>query len=269
MALTLPQATIIKTRLEQQAAAQNMDVSKYISSMSMIPAAKQQQLYSQYNEAVKMLSPTVPSTTQSIVQERLADQVAAWNKEHGTNYTTQQYLDMLSKSGGTTITQKTIDVLTRETTPPSHGSGAAVFPPGADETIPSGADETIPPEIKITDRSWVTLPATSAELQTIATAKDKGLCVGAMKSYYTVKTYKVALKDGGVIYVEALSEKEAKTKAINAGYKVAWATWRPSTWTPTTTTREGTTSGIAPAIQPQNITVGVYQVTDQIGRAHV
>lgn len=90
------------------------------------------------------------------------------------------------------------------------------------ETIitPKVEGGTAPPVVK----PLVTLPATSAELQRIATAEAKGQCVGTMKTYYTVKTYKVTLKDGSAIYVESLGEKEAKDKAVDAGYKVAWVT---------------------------------------------
>lgn len=66
----------------------------------------------------------------------------------------------------------------------------------------------------------VTMPITQADLDRIAKAKALGQCVGTMKTYYTVKTYKVTLVRAEPIYVEALSEREAKLKAKHAGYKV-------------------------------------------------
>jgi hypothetical protein len=134
----------------------------------------------------------------------------------------------------TTVAPKTMDVdLSRASI-----AGQLPRPTGEERFIPPTIlqpkkTEVSPPEVKITDRAWVTLPATSVELQTIATAKERGLCVGAMKSYYTVKTYQVALKGGGVIYVEALGKTEAEKKAKNAGYKVAYISSRSSTWAPT------------------------------------
>jgi hypothetical protein len=68
------------------------------------------------------------------------------------------------------------------------------------------------------------IPITQAELDTIAQAEAKGQCVGAMRSYYTPKTYKVTLKGGDVIYVDSLDETTAKSKAEGEGYDVAWVT---------------------------------------------
>jgi hypothetical protein len=79
------------------------------------------------------------------------------------------------------------------------------------------------PKIPIPEKT-VTIPITQAELQTIADAQAKGLCVGTMKAYYTVKMFKVTLRDGSTITVEALSEDDAKRKAEEAGYKSAWIT---------------------------------------------
>lgn len=96
------------------------------------------------------------------------------------------------------------------------------------------------------------IPITTTELQRIEAAKAKGLCVGAMKSYYTVKTYKVALKTGDHIYVEALDQKTAKDKALAAGYKVAWVTryfgFGISTPTKTATSTGGTAMGTTPSL---------------------
>lgn len=70
----------------------------------------------------------------------------------------------------------------------------------------------------------ITIVITKNELESIARAKETGQCVGAMKAYYTVKTYKVVVGEGKVIFVEALAKREAKRKAEAAGYKVAWLT---------------------------------------------
>jgi len=79
-----------------------------------------------------------------------------------------------------------------------------------------------PSEPKLPSISGITIPISKDELQQIAEAEAKGQCVGAMRTYYTPKLYKLTLKGGDVIYVEALSKKKAKEKAKNAGYKVAW-----------------------------------------------
>ena len=70
----------------------------------------------------------------------------------------------------------------------------------------------------------IDIPITEAELQKIAQAEAAGQCMGAMKAYYTVKTYKATLKGGSQIYIEALSVDSAKKKAKDAGYEVAWVT---------------------------------------------
>ncbi len=72
--------------------------------------------------------------------------------------------------------------------------------------------------------SGVTIPISQQELLEIAQAKAKGQCVGAMEAYYTVKLYKVSLKDGSSITVQALNKKSAEEKAKEAGYDVAWVT---------------------------------------------
>ena len=68
------------------------------------------------------------------------------------------------------------------------------------------------------------IEATQEELQRIENAKAKGQCEGAMKAYYTIKIYKVTLKDGTVVLVEALDESTAEQKATDAGYDPAWVT---------------------------------------------
>ncbi|MBV6343328.1 hypothetical protein, partial [Candidatus Magnetobacterium casense] len=90
----------------------------------------------------------------------------------------------------------------------------------------------------------ITLPATQAELGTIADAKAKGLCVGAMKSYYTIKVYNVGTADGQKIKVEALDVKGARAKAEAAGYKVSSITrsFGLPTRTPTRQTTSATTA---------------------------
>ena len=220
---------LIAQRLQQQTQAwnqkqgTNLTVQQYVSRMSMLTPATRQKLINIYYEATKS---TVSPATQDIIQTRLAEQTAAWNKKHGTNYTIQEYLDMLSKGDGVAITPKTKQILTdieeRPTTPTTTPT-----------VLEPKKDKIEPPKIKITDRSWITLPVTKTELATIAKAEAKGQCVGAMKAYYTVKTYAIMLKGGGQIYVEALSNKGAKQKAVDAGYKVAWVTSRASTWVPT------------------------------------
>ena len=70
----------------------------------------------------------------------------------------------------------------------------------------------------------ITIPITSEELKKIADAEAKGQCVGAMRAYYTPKKYKITLRGGGEIYVEALTKKTAEQKVKDAGYKVAWVT---------------------------------------------
>ena len=218
---------LIAQRLQQQTQAwnlkqgANLTVQQYVSRMSMLTPATRQKLINIYYEATKS---TVSPATQDIIQTRLAEQAAAWNKEHGTNYSIQEYLDMLSKGDGVTITPKTKEILTKIVETPSITPPAVLTPE---------VKEKEPEPIKITDRSWITLPASSGELKKIVDAKAGGLCVGAMRAYYTVKTYAITLKSGGQIYVEALSNKDAKQKAIDAGYKVAWVTSRTSTWVPT------------------------------------
>ena len=70
----------------------------------------------------------------------------------------------------------------------------------------------------------VTIAITKKELESIERAKEEGRCVGAMKAYYTVKTYKIGVGGGKVIFVEALGERTAKEKAKDAGYKVTRVT---------------------------------------------
>ena len=94
-----------------------------------------------------------------------------------------------------------------------------------------GAIESTKPDVPETGgaKASIDIPITKTELQKITDAEAKGLCEGAMKAYYTVKTYTVTLKGGDKISVQALSNKAAKQKALKAGYKVAWVTWSPKT----------------------------------------
>jgi len=98
-----------------------------------------------------------------------------------------------------------------------------------------------------------TIPATEEELRKIEEAKAKGLCEGATKTYYTIKTYKVALKRGGIVLVEALSPESAKKKAETAGYDVAWVTLKLASET----------------VQPQQKLTGAYLVTTEEGKTEV
>jgi len=180
MALTLTQATTITTRLQQQASTQGLPVDKYIFSMSMIPIEKRQQLYSQYQEAVKMIQP-VPGVTTSIDTSR-----ASIASELPPATGAERFTPIVSKDKAGTDTAS---------------SGPSITP---SETKPK-----------------ITISITAVELQTIADAKAKGLCVGAMKSYYTVKTYNIGTRDGQKIKVEALDVKGARAKAEAAGYKVS------------------------------------------------
>jgi len=66
----------------------------------------------------------------------------------------------------------------------------------------------------------ITIPISKESLQKIAEAEAKGQCVGAMRTYYTPKLYRVKLKGGGEIYVEELDRELAKQSAKDAGYKV-------------------------------------------------
>jgi len=95
-----------------------------------------------------------------------------------------------------------------------------------------GAVAALPPETPLDTVpevvSGVTLGLTQDELNRIQEAETSGLCVGAMQTYYTPKTYTITLRDGSEITVEALSKDAAKNKAEEAGYKVAWVGWSPS-----------------------------------------
>lgn len=162
----------------------------------------------------------------------------------------EQKYPSLVPIGTKIMTSEGEKVMTFEGYKPITSEPTWVSPP---KPIPAGSEPT-----GVTIR--VTIPMTQGELDQIAQAKAEGLCVGAMQSYYTVKTYKATLRDGGRIYVEALDEDSAKKKAIEGGYKVAWVTWSPSY-------EEGEVKPKAevPSVKLQSITVGVYKVTDPAG----
>jgi len=80
------------------------------------------------------------------------------------------------------------------------------------EDVPEGVPEVI-------------LRATPEELHRIEEAATSGVCVGAMRAYYTIQTCRAVLRDGSFIYVEALSVADAEQKAKDAGYDVVWTTW--------------------------------------------
>jgi len=67
----------------------------------------------------------------------------------------------------------------------------------------------------------ITIGPTSEESAKVEADKAKGIGCPA-----TLNTYKVAMKDGSTILVQALDKNSAKSKAKEAGYQVAWVTGR-------------------------------------------
>jgi len=99
----------------------------------------------------------------------------------------------------------------RVITPPAKPAQGASQPsptgtPGIKPSSGGSMFDLIKPEI--------TIGATSEEM---AKAAGKGCPT-------PINTYKLKLRDGGIIYVEALSKKAARGKAESQGYDVAWVT---------------------------------------------
>jgi hypothetical protein len=112
----------------------------------------------------------------------------------------------------------------------SRASIASELPPitGQERFIPSGTAPALAPvgPTTLMPPAPLTIGVTQAELQRITDAQNQGLCVGAMKAYYTVKQYNVGLTNGQKIIVEALDDRAAKQKALEAGYTVAYVNRR-------------------------------------------
>ena len=105
---------------------------------------------------------------------------------------------------------------------------------------------TIVPEI--VEKPVVTIEATRKEKREAEDAKAEAKAQG-WSCYTQLYTYKVALKDGEVILVEALSESSAKQKAEDAGYNPAWVT-RMMSWE---------------TIEPAQTPTGAFNVTGEDG----
>jgi hypothetical protein len=121
--------------------------------------------------------------------------------------------------------------------------------------VPTATETKLPtPTVK----AAINIPATATELKTIADAQARGLCVGAMKAYYAIKTYNVGTADGQKIKVEALDVKGARAKAEAAGYKVAWVTKSVglSTATKTTLSTESPTPALTEEFKSNNVELG-------------
>jgi len=94
-----------------------------------------------------------------------------------------------------------------------EGAIKEVLPPSVSETtittaLPSGG---------------IVISATPEELQQAAQSQAESRCPGGICAM-AINTYKVNLKDGSTILVEAFNENAAEQKAEDAGYKVAHVT---------------------------------------------
>lgn len=81
-------------------------------------------------------------------------------------------------------------------------------------------DETPSPDPETFPQAGITIPITDAELRAVDEAVASGRCVGEVRTYFTVKTWKVKLRDGTVILASALTDTLAREKAEAAGYDV-------------------------------------------------
>jgi len=92
----------------------------------------------------------------------------------------------------------------------------------AEETVEEeGEEEKISGmEPELATEAGVAIPISQEELNRVAEAKAKGQCVGAIRAYYTPKIFKVRLRDGSTILVEALTDDYAEKKATAEGYDV-------------------------------------------------
>ena len=273
MSTSTSTSLVIKQRLDEQIKQYNLlhgtsyNVEQYL--YSMYPTLTQKAIntiLTQYNAAVQETAPVSTGGSATLIKERLDEQLSEYNKSHGTNLTIEQYLNTMPLI--TDITKQTLlSKYAEASRPVEEEKGPEIS--GITDTQKNqlrnagtlGELSTLQTKWNLSDTdlktiiqgtsigslweaqqtgaevpSVVAIPITQAELDRIADAEAKGLCVGAMEAYYTVKTYRVTLKGGGVIYVEALDERTAKQKASDAGYKVAWVTVKFGELEPTTQT---------------------------------
>jgi len=128
--------------------------------------------------------------------------------------------------------------------PPNQQAEVIAAPVGT--MIGAGAGAILIPEIK--EKSIVTIEATAEEKKRAKEAKAEAEARG-WSCYAQIHTFKVKLKDGTTILVEALSESSAEQKAKDAGYKPAWVTRMMS----------------GESIEPAKTPTGAYNVTSEGG----
>ena len=142
----------------------------------------------------------------------------------------------------TTTTQSRGAGLIKLLTPSVYQGRPQIMTPEGEEELPiSPAGEEPAPSTS----GFIRL--NQDELNQIAAAQAKlaagETCPGAVKSFYSVKVYKVSTKQGD-IFVEALNEDSAKDKAEDAGYNVQtlrrWYEWEgdPVVTKPATTPQQ-------------------------------
>ena len=112
--------------------------------------------------------------------------------------------------------------------------------------IGAGAGAIIMPEVE--EEPVLTIEATAEEKKKAKEAKAEAEARG-WSCYTQIYTYKVKMKDGTTILVEAFSESSAEQKAKDAGYKPAWVT-KKMRWE---------------TIEPAKTPTGAFNVTGEDG----
>ena len=112
--------------------------------------------------------------------------------------------------------------------------------------IGAGAGAILIPEIE--EKPVVTIEATAEEKKMAKEARAEAKARG-WSCYKQIHTFKVKLKDGTTILVEAFSKSSAEQKAKSAGYKPAWVTRMMS----------------GESIKPAKTPTGAFNVTSEDG----
>jgi len=128
--------------------------------------------------------------------------------------------------------------------PPNQQAEVIAAPVGT--MIGAGAGAILIPEIE--EKPVVTIEATAEEKKKAKDARAEAEARG-WSCYAQIHTFKVKLKDGTTILVEAFSESSAEQKAKDAGYKPAWVTRMMS----------------GESIEPAKTPTGAYNVTGEDG----